>query len=57
MLDSVKENIRPDQRIFLGVIDVLNPKIETPEEVRDTILEALEIIPVTQFGTTDDCGI
>src|SRR5450432_2634622 len=56
VLASIKENIRPGQRVFLGVIDVLNPKIETPEEVRDTILEAVEIIPVAQFGTTDDCG-
>jgi len=30
--------------------------VETPEKVRDTILEALEVIPITQFGTTDDCG-
>jgi 5-methyltetrahydropteroyltriglutamate--homocysteine methyltransferase len=56
VLASIKENIRPDQRVFLGVIDVLNPRIETPEEVRDTILEAIEVMPVAQFGTTDDCG-
>jgi len=56
VLASVKENLRPQQRVFLGVIDVLHPKIETPEEVRDTILEALEVIPAAQFGTTDDCG-
>jgi 5-methyltetrahydropteroyltriglutamate--homocysteine methyltransferase len=56
VLASVKENLRPGQRVFLGVIDVLNPRIESPEEVRDTILEAVEIIPVAQFGTTDDCG-
>ena len=56
VLASIKENLRPDQRVFLGVIDVLDPVIETPEKVRDTILEALEIIPMAQFGTTDDCG-
>lgn len=56
VLASIKENLRPDQRVFLGVIDVLDPVIETPEKVRDTILEALEIIPIAQFGTTDDCG-
>ena len=55
-LASIKENLRPGQRVFLGVIDVLNPRIETPEQVCDTILEAVEIIPVAQFGTTDDCG-
>jgi 5-methyltetrahydropteroyltriglutamate--homocysteine methyltransferase len=56
VLASIKENLRPDQRVFLGVIDVLDPVIETPEKVRDTILEALEILPINQFGTTDDCG-
>ena len=56
VLGSIKENLKPGQRVFIGVIDVLNPRIETPEEVRDTILEAIEIIPVAQFGTTDDCG-
>jgi len=35
---------------------VLNPRVETPEEIRDTVLEALEVIPVSQLGTTDDCG-
>ena len=56
VLETIKENIRPGQRVFLGVTDVLNPRIETPEEVRDTILDALEVIPAEQFGTTDDCG-
>ena len=56
VLEAIKENIRPGQRVFLGVTDVLNPRIETPEEVRDTVLDALEVIPVEQFGTTDDCG-
>jgi 5-methyltetrahydropteroyltriglutamate--homocysteine methyltransferase len=56
VLQSIKENMQPGQRVFLGVTNVLDPRVETPEEIRDTILEALEIIPVAQFGTTDDCG-
>ncbi|HEY6977635.1 MAG TPA: cobalamin-independent methionine synthase II family protein [Chitinophagaceae bacterium] len=56
VLLSVKENLRLDQRVFIGVIDVLNPRVETPEEIRDAILEAAEIIPIDQLGTTDDCG-
>ncbi len=56
VLASIKENIRPSQTVFLGVTDVLDPQIETPEEVRDTILEAAEIISAGQLGTTDDCG-
>ena len=34
----------------------IDPRIETPEEVRDRILQAAEYIPVEQLGTTDDCG-
>ena len=56
VLASIKENMRPSQTVFLGVTNVLDPRVETPEEIKDMILEATEIIPVNQFGTTDDCG-
>jgi 5-methyltetrahydropteroyltriglutamate--homocysteine methyltransferase len=56
VLRAIKESMRPGQRVFLGVTDVLNPRIETPEEIRDLILQAVEYIPVSQLGTTDDCG-
>ena len=56
VLGFIKDNLRPEQRVFLGVIDVLNPRIETPEQVSDLILEALDVLPIAQFGTTDDCG-
>jgi 5-methyltetrahydropteroyltriglutamate--homocysteine methyltransferase len=56
VLRTVRENLKPDQQVFIGVIDVINPRIETPEEVRDMILEAARFIPVNQLGTTDDCG-
>jgi 5-methyltetrahydropteroyltriglutamate--homocysteine methyltransferase len=56
VLLSIKESMRPGQRVFLGVTDVLNPRVETPEEIRDLILEAVEYIPVSRLGTTDDCG-
>jgi hypothetical protein len=42
---------------FIGVIDPLNPRIETPEEVRDALLEASKWIPKDQLGATDDCGL
>ena len=48
--------MKPDQRIFIGVIDPIDPRIESPEKVRDRILEAARYIPVEQLGTTDDCG-
>lgn len=56
VLSSIKENLKPSQTVFLGVTDVLNPRIETADEIRETILEAASIIPITQLGTTDDCG-
>ena len=42
--------------MFVGVIDPINPKVETPQEVRDRVLEASEFIPLELLGTTDDCG-
>ena len=56
VLATIKENLQPSQTVFLGVTDVLNPRIETPEEIAETIEEAAEFIPLVQLGTTDDCG-
>lgn len=44
------------QVAFIGVIDPLDPRIETPEEVRDALLLAAKYIPLDQLGATDDCG-
>jgi 5-methyltetrahydropteroyltriglutamate--homocysteine methyltransferase len=56
VLSIVREHTRPDQRVFVGVIDPIDPRVETPEEVRDRVLEAAEYIPVERLGTCDDCG-
>lgn len=56
VLKMIREHVKAGQRIFVGVIDPLNPRVETPEEVRDRVLEAAEYIPPDQLGTTDDCG-
>jgi len=56
VLAIIKEHLKPDQRVFIGVINVINNKIETPEQVRDRVLLAAEYIPLEQLGTTDDCG-
>ena len=45
-----------DRRIFVGVIDPLDPRVETAEEVRDRVLEAARFIDPGHLGTTDDCG-
>jgi 5-methyltetrahydropteroyltriglutamate--homocysteine methyltransferase len=55
-LKAIGENLRPDQRVYVGVIDVINEEVETDEMVRDRVLMAANYIPVSQLGTTDDCG-
>lgn len=56
VLKTVAPLLKPGQMLFVGVIDPINPKVETPEEVRDRVLEAAEFIPENALGTTDDCG-
>lgn len=56
VLERIRENIKPGQKIFLGVTDVLNPVIGSPAYVCDLIKQAVEYIPGEQLGTTDDCG-
>src|SRR6267143_6140372 len=56
VLKIIRKHRKPDQRIFVGVIAPSDPRVETPEEVRDRVLEASEHIPIEQLGTTDDCG-
>ncbi len=55
-LRLVKQHAKPGQRIFIGVTDPIDPKVETPEQVRDRVLEAAEYLPLDRLGTTDDCG-
>jgi 5-methyltetrahydropteroyltriglutamate--homocysteine methyltransferase len=56
ILALIRDHLRPHQRVFVGVVSPIDPRIETPEEIRDRVLEAAEFIPVGQLGTTDDCG-
>ncbi|MDJ1182973.1 cobalamin-independent methionine synthase II family protein [Roseofilum casamattae] len=55
-LRLIQTLLRPDIKVFIGVIDPIDPQIETPEQVRDRVLQAAQYIPVEQLGTTDDCG-
>jgi 5-methyltetrahydropteroyltriglutamate--homocysteine methyltransferase len=56
ILKIIREYLKPDQRVFIGVTSPTDPRVETPHEVRDRVLEACDYIPVEQLGTTDDCG-
>lgn len=56
VLKIIRSYMKPDQRIFVGVVAPIDPRVETPEQVRDRVLQAAEYIPTNQLGTTDDCG-
>jgi 5-methyltetrahydropteroyltriglutamate--homocysteine methyltransferase len=56
VLKAIKQHARDEQTIFVGVTDPIDPRVETPEEVKERVLEAAEYIPLERLGTTDDCG-
>jgi 5-methyltetrahydropteroyltriglutamate--homocysteine methyltransferase len=56
VLKIIRQYLKPDQKAFVGVVSPIDPRVDTPEEVRDRVLEAAEYIPLDQLGTTDDCG-
>jgi len=56
VLNIVKNVMGPAHVVFVGVIDPINPTIETPQQVRDRVLEAASVLSAARMGTTDDCG-
>jgi methionine synthase II (cobalamin-independent) len=57
----IGENLRDDangvpQFAYIGVINPLNPRVESAEEVRDALVRAANFIPAQRLGATDDCG-
>ncbi|MDA0173084.1 hypothetical protein OJ998_28545 [Solirubrobacter taibaiensis] len=44
------------QVCFMGVVNPLDPRVETAEEIRDALVLAAKYIPVERLGATDDCG-
>jgi 5-methyltetrahydropteroyltriglutamate--homocysteine methyltransferase len=55
-LNIVSQVLQPEHLVFIGVIDPIDPVVETAAQVRDRVLEAARLLPAGQFGTTDDCG-
>ncbi|HEY1251061.1 MAG TPA: cobalamin-independent methionine synthase II family protein, partial [Thermoanaerobaculia bacterium] len=45
-----------NRRIFVGVTDPIDPRLETAAQVRDRVLEAAKSIDPGHLGSTDDCG-
>jgi 5-methyltetrahydropteroyltriglutamate--homocysteine methyltransferase len=56
VLGIVSRLLQPNHTVFVGVIDPIDPRVETAAEVCDRVMEAASILPVAQLGTTDDCG-
>jgi methionine synthase II (cobalamin-independent) len=61
VLELIGEHRREDangvaQVCFIGVTNPQNPRVESPEEIRDTLLNAANYIPKERLGATDDCG-
>jgi methionine synthase II (cobalamin-independent) len=57
----IGEHLRTDangvtQMAYIGVINPLNPRVESPEEVRDALVRAANFIPADRLASTDDCG-
>jgi len=56
VLKMIRAHRKDGQRVFVGVISPIDPRVDTPAEVRDRVLEAAEYVPADRLGTTDDCG-
>ncbi|WP_406632515.1 cobalamin-independent methionine synthase II family protein [Amycolatopsis sp. WGS_07] len=56
VLAEIARHRQDGQRVFVGVTDPLDPRVETAGEVCDRVLEAAEYLPVEYLGTCDDCG-
>ncbi len=44
------------QMCYIGVTNPQNPRVESPQEVRDALVRAANFIPKERLGATDDCG-
>ena len=58
---QIGQSIRRDaegvkQVAFIGVTNPLDPKVETPEQIAEDLVEAIKYIAKDQLGATDDCG-
>ncbi|WP_040815410.1 cobalamin-independent methionine synthase II family protein [Nocardia concava] len=56
VLSIIGEYLPNDATVFIGVIDPIDPVVETPDQVRDRVLAAARYLPADRLGTCDDCG-
>src|SRR5436190_1261546 len=57
VLGLIREHAPDAARIFVGVIDPIDPRVESAEEVRDRVLRAAEHLGPERIGTCDDSGL
>ncbi|MBT2383608.1 cobalamin-independent methionine synthase II family protein [Streptomyces sp. ISL-11] len=55
-LGVLADHLPGQARVFIGVTDPIDPRVESPEQVRDRVLAAARRLPVERLGTCDDCG-
>lgn len=56
VLRIARDYARPEQRVFVGVTDPLDPRVEAVQVVRDRVLLAAQYLDPHRLGTTDDAG-
>jgi methionine synthase II (cobalamin-independent) len=61
VLELIGEHSREDadgvaQVCFIGVTNPQNPRVESAQEICDTLVRAADFIPKERLGATDDCG-
>lgn len=56
VLKIIQKYRKPEQTVFVGVVNPIDPRVESPGEIRDRVVEASRFIPLDRLGTTDDCG-
>ena len=63
-LECIHSHVPPDlmallkgKDVMVGVIDVASEQIETPEEVADTIVRALQFVPRERLLPCTNCGL
>ncbi len=54
-LDLFRE-FKPPFELGVGVIDIKNQEVETPEMVADHLRQALEVMPAERIAVLTDCG-
>src|SRR3954454_3280673 len=56
VLSIVRDHAPADARLFVGVIDPIDPRGESADEGRRRVVRAAEHLGTERLGTGDDCG-